>query len=73
MAEESELEDAESMNDEEDEPDWSSQLEERGGDDIDADDEEKESPSLNNIRQVIMISCWYSIHITTFLFQRRLM
>ena len=64
--EESELEDAESMNDEEDDPDWSSQLEESGKDDIDADDEEKESPCLNNIRQEIMISCWHSIHMTTF-------
>ena len=61
----SELGDAESMDDEEDDPDWSSQLEDRG-DDINADDEEKESPRLNNIRQVIMISCWHSIHITTF-------
>ena len=39
--EESELGDAESMDNEEDDPDWSSQLEDRGGDNINADDEKK--------------------------------
>ena len=52
--EEPELEDAEGMDDnDEADPDWHCQLEENGGADIDADDEEKESVSVNNIRQVV--------------------
>ena len=52
--EEPELEDAEGMDDnDEADPDWHCQLKENGGDHIDADDEEKESVSVNNIRQVV--------------------
>ena len=52
--EEPELEDTEGMDDnDEADPDWHCQLEENGGDDIDADDEEKESASVNIIRQVV--------------------
>lgn len=66
--EEPELENEDSMNDDEEDPDWCCQHEERGGDDIDADDEEKESPSTNNIRQVLMICYWQSLHMTTLIF-----
>ena len=43
------------MDDKEKDSDWHCHLEEKGGDDIDADDEEKESASLNNIWQVVVI------------------
>ena len=52
--EEPELEDTEGMDDnEEADPDWQYQLEENGGDDIDADVQEKESATVNIIRQVV--------------------
>jgi len=41
------------MDDKEQAPDWHCQLEDNGEDDTDADGEEKESASLNNIRQVL--------------------
>ena len=50
------LEDTENVIDEkEDDPDWHCQLKDKGDDDIDADDEEMESTSMNNIRQDVMI------------------
>ena len=50
------LEDTESLTDEkEDDPDWHCQMEDKGDDDIGADDEEMESASMNNVRQDIMI------------------
>jgi len=48
--EDAELEDPDSMDDKEQDPDWHCQLEDNGEDDMDADDEEKESASMNNIR-----------------------
>ncbi|CAH3018238.1 unnamed protein product, partial [Porites evermanni] len=50
------LEDTENLIDEkEDDPDWHCQMEDKGDDDIDADDEETESTPMNNIRQDVMI------------------
>ena len=50
------LEDTENLTDEkEDDPDWHCQMEDKGDDDIDADDEETESTPMNNIRQDVMI------------------
>lgn len=55
--EEPELEDTEGMDDnEEADPDWQYQLEENGGDDIDADVQEKESATVN----IYQASCWIS-------------
>ena len=48
--EDAELEDPDSMDDKEQDPDLHCQLEDNGEDDMDADDEEKESASMNNIR-----------------------
>lgn len=39
----------------EDDPDWHCQMEDKGDNDIDADDEETESTPMNNIRQDVMI------------------
>lgn len=53
--EDPELEVPESMDDKEEDPDWHCQLEDKGENDVDADDEEKDDASMNNIRQVLMI------------------
>lgn len=53
--EDPELEDPESMDDKDEDPDWHCQLEDNGECDMDADDEEKENSTMNNIRQVLMI------------------
>lgn len=50
------LEDTESLIDEKkDDPDWHCQMKDTGDDDIDADDKDTESTSMNNIRQDAMI------------------
>lgn len=53
--EDPELEDPESMDDKDEDPDWHCQLEDNGECDMGADDEEKENSTMNNIRQVLMI------------------
>lgn len=67
-----ELEDPESMNDKEEDPDWHCQLEDKGECDTGTGDEEKENSSMNTIRQVLMItcSCQWLLFIIHFLFSR---
>lgn len=69
FSEDPELEDPESMDDKEEDPDWHCQLEEKGECDTGADDEEKENSSMNTIRQVLIItsSCQSGYH-SSFIF-----
>ena len=61
------LEDTENLTDEkEDDPDWHCQMEDKGDDDIDADDEETESTPMNNIRQDVMIFIGHLVLILPF-------
>ena len=62
FSEDPELEDPDSMDDKEEDPDWHCQLEEKGECDTGADDDEKENSSMNTIRQVLIItsSCYHS-------------
>ena len=53
--EDPELDDPDSMDDKDEDPDWHCQLEDNRECDMGADDEEKENSSMNNIRQVLMI------------------
>lgn len=57
FSEDPELEDPESMDDKEEDPDWHCQLEDMGECDTGADDEEKDNYLMNTIRQVLIITC----------------
>ena len=66
VLEDPELEVPEIMDDKEEDPDWHCQLEDKGENDMDADDEEKDDASMNDIRQVLMIFLKLVIHFFLF-------
>ena len=73
FSEDPELEDPDSMDDKEEDPDWHCQLEGKGECDTGADDEEKENSSMNTIKQVLIItsSCqWLSFIIHFFVLKK---